>query len=133
MDRLAQRSRMLCIRLGSSRPVLLLQASSQKAGAALQQALVIRNYPQLQARRISRRSRLPYRIISWAAVALIGVALLGVGRIGLARESNAAFDAMIARHAKANDIPESLIRRVIWRESKYNPGLVGRGSAMGLM
>src|SRR5215218_3905365 len=62
-----------------------------------------------------------------------GAALLGIGRIGLARESNAAFDAMIARHAKGNDVPESLIRRVIWRESKYNPGLVGRGNAMGLM
>jgi hypothetical protein len=133
MDRLTQGSRVLCIRQDRSPLVLSLHARAHKTGAALLQLLVIRNYPQLQARRISRRSRFPYRVISWAAVALIGVALLGIGRIGLARESNAAFDAMIARHAKANDVPESLIRRVIWRESKYNPGLVGRGNAMGLM
>jgi soluble lytic murein transglycosylase-like protein len=100
----------------------------------LAQVVIARSYPQIQPRRAIRPCRrFPYRIISWAAVALIGVALLGIGRIGLARESNAAFDAMIARHARANEIPESLIRRVIWRESKYNPGLVGRGNAMGLM
>ena len=39
----------------------------------------------------------------------------------------------IAAHAKANNVPESLIRRVIIRESRYNPRLVGKGGAMGLM
>ena len=43
------------------------------------------------------------------------------------------YDAMIARHASANGVPEALVRRVIVRESRYNPGIVGRGGAMGMM
>jgi soluble lytic murein transglycosylase-like protein len=42
-------------------------------------------------------------------------------------------DALIAAHARANSIPESLIHRVIVRESRYNPRLIGHGGAMGLM
>ena len=39
----------------------------------------------------------------------------------------------IAVHAKANNVPESLVRRVIVRESRYNPRARGLGGAMGLM
>src|SRR5262245_16042807 len=39
----------------------------------------------------------------------------------------------IAAHAKANNLPESLVRRVIVRESRYNPQARGAGGAMGLM
>jgi len=39
----------------------------------------------------------------------------------------------IAVHAKANNVPESLVRRVIVRESRYNPRARGSGGAMGLM
>jgi len=39
----------------------------------------------------------------------------------------------IAAHAKANSVPESLVRRVILRESRYNPRARGAGGAMGLM
>jgi soluble lytic murein transglycosylase-like protein len=42
-------------------------------------------------------------------------------------------DALIATHARANSIPESLVHRVIVRESRYNPRLIGHGGAMGLM
>src|SRR5581483_1159335 len=42
-------------------------------------------------------------------------------------------DSLIAAHARANGIPESLVHRVIRRESGYNPHLVGSGGAMGLM
>jgi soluble lytic murein transglycosylase-like protein len=42
-------------------------------------------------------------------------------------------DALIARHAQANGVPEALVRRVILRESRYDAGAVGRGGAMGLM
>jgi hypothetical protein len=134
MDRLARTYRLLCTWLGLSLFVASARNALSTVAATLAQTVIARNYSQLQPRRATRPCRrFPYRIISWAAVALIGVALLGIGRIGVARESHAAFDAMIARHAKANEIPESLIRRVIWRESKYNPGLIGRGHAMGLM
>lgn len=44
-----------------------------------------------------------------------------------------ALDAAIARHARANGIPEALVHRVVQRESRYNPRAVGRGGAMGLM
>jgi hypothetical protein len=40
---------------------------------------------------------------------------------------------MIASHAAANGVPISLVRRVVRRESRYNPRAVGRGGAMGLM
>ena len=42
-------------------------------------------------------------------------------------------DALIARHAQENGVPESLVHRVVIRESRYHPGVVGRGGAMGLM
>ncbi|CCD90047.1 conserved exported protein of unknown function [Bradyrhizobium sp. ORS 285] len=42
-------------------------------------------------------------------------------------------DALVAVHAAANNIPEALIHRVIVRESKYQPDLVGRCGCIGLM
>ena len=36
-------------------------------------------------------------------------------------------------HASANNVPEALVHRVIVRESKYHPDLVGRGGTIGLM
>lgn len=42
-------------------------------------------------------------------------------------------DALVAQHARLNNVPESLVHRIIVRESKYNPRAVGRGGAMGLM
>lgn len=43
-----------------------------------------------------------------------------------------ALDAMIARHAQANGVPEALVRRVVMRESRYNPRARNHG-ALGLM
>ena len=40
---------------------------------------------------------------------------------------------MVATHASANGVPEALVHRVIVRESRYQPGLVGRGGTIGLM
>ena len=45
----------------------------------------------------------------------------------------AAYQEMIATHAKANDVPEALVHRVVIRESKYNAHLIGRGATLGLM
>src|SRR3954471_23848490 len=44
-----------------------------------------------------------------------------------------AFNAMVATHAGANGVPEALVHRVIIRESRYRPEVIGRGGAMGLM
>lgn len=67
--------------------------------------------------------------------ALAGLALVAVcasGAIAAERAAPVAFDAMIARHAAANGVPEALVRRVVVRESKYNPAAYNRGH-YGLM
>jgi soluble lytic murein transglycosylase-like protein len=48
-------------------------------------------------------------------------------------QSRAQYESMVAAHAAANNVPEALVHRVIVRESKYHPGLVGRGGTIGLM
>jgi soluble lytic murein transglycosylase-like protein len=48
-------------------------------------------------------------------------------------QSRAQYESMIAAHASANNVPEALVHRVIVRESKYHPHLVGRGGTIGLM
>jgi soluble lytic murein transglycosylase-like protein len=50
-----------------------------------------------------------------------------------ARAQHAEYDELIAAHARANGVPEALVHRVIVRESRYQPGLVGRGGTIGLM
>lgn len=47
--------------------------------------------------------------------------------------SRGQIDALITRHAGLNGVPETLVHRIVVRESKYNPRAVGRGGAMGLM
>ncbi len=48
-------------------------------------------------------------------------------------QDRARYDKMIAKHAKANLVPEALVHRLIVRESKYNPELIGHGGTIGLM
>ena len=43
------------------------------------------------------------------------------------------YEKMVAVHAKANKVPEALVHRVIVRESKYHPDLIGHGGTIGLM
>jgi soluble lytic murein transglycosylase-like protein len=45
----------------------------------------------------------------------------------------AEYAQMVAAHAHANGVPEALVHRVIMRESRYQPHLVGRGGTIGLM
>lgn len=45
----------------------------------------------------------------------------------------ADYAEMVAAHARANGVPEALVHRVIMRESRYQPHLVGRGGTIGLM
>jgi hypothetical protein len=45
----------------------------------------------------------------------------------------AQYESLVAVHAKANNVPEALVHRVIVRESKYHADLVGRGGTIGLM
>jgi soluble lytic murein transglycosylase-like protein len=50
-----------------------------------------------------------------------------------AQTQHSKYDGLIAAHAQENLVPEALVHRVIVRESKYQPALVGRGGAIGLM
>jgi transglycosylase-like protein with SLT domain len=50
-----------------------------------------------------------------------------------ARAQRAQYNALVATHAKVNGVPEVLVHRVIVRESRYRPDLVGRGGTIGLM
>src|SRR6185369_2455584 len=48
-------------------------------------------------------------------------------------QNRAAYEKTVAVHAKANGGPEARVHRVIVRESKYPPDLLGRGGTIGLM
>ena len=52
---------------------------------------------------------------------------------GQAESKRADFDRLVGVHAQANNVPESLVHRVIKKESRYQPSLVGRGGTIGLM
>lgn len=62
---------------------------------------------------------------------LAAIAVLAFPAIGQAGHSE--FDALIASHAQANGVPEALVHRVIQRESRYQPHLVGHCGCIGLM
>ena len=43
------------------------------------------------------------------------------------------YDGLISSQAQANGVPEALVHRVIQRESRYRPQLIGRCGCIGLM
>jgi len=43
------------------------------------------------------------------------------------------YEALVATHAQANGVPPALVHRVILRESRYQPHLVGHCGCIGLM
>jgi soluble lytic murein transglycosylase-like protein len=63
--------------------------------------------------------------------ALVAIAALPLPQIAQAGQHD--YDAMIATHAAANNVPEALVHRVILRESRYQPNLVGHCGCIGLM
>jgi len=60
-------------------------------------------------------------------------ALAGVLFPQIASAGQADYAELVAKHARANGVPEALVHRVIMRESRYHPHLVGRGGTIGLM
>jgi soluble lytic murein transglycosylase-like protein len=64
--------------------------------------------------------------------AFAALAVLAISPDAMA-QSRAQYESMVASHARANNVPEALVHRVIVRESKYHAGLVGRGGTIGLM
>ena len=69
------------------------------------------------------------RLLSLAGLA--AVAALYFPQAALAQR--AQYDALVATHARANSVPAVLVHRVIVRESRYQPALVGHGGTIGLM
>src|ERR1700754_1265122 len=61
---------------------------------------------------------------------LSAIAALTFSQGALAHDTQ--YDALVATHAKANNLPETLVHRMIVRESGYRPSLVSRGN-IGLM
>ena len=55
------------------------------------------------------------------------------GRFAARDSGHGDLDGMIARHAQSEGVPEALVHRVVIRESRYRPGVIGSGGAMGLM
>ena len=66
------------------------------------------------------------------AAAALAVPAAARDRHTVRLDANGNLDALIAQHAAANSLPESLVRRVIARESRGNARVVSRGN-YGLM
>ena len=79
--------------------------------------------------------RLPLRTVTGLAACAVMAMTLTTAQSASAqtRSRNTAYDAFISSQAAANGVPEELVHRVIVRESKYQPHLIGRGGAIGLM
>src|ERR1700681_2387319 len=69
------------------------------------------------------------RLLSLASFA----AIAALSFSDIAHAQRAEYNELVARHAQANALPEALVHRVIVRESRYQPHLVGRGGTIGLM
>jgi soluble lytic murein transglycosylase-like protein len=63
------------------------------------------------------------------------VALAAIATLYLPNQATAQsqYDGLIASQAQANGVPEALVHRVIQRESRYRPGLIGPCGCIGLM
>src|SRR4051794_9931682 len=64
--------------------------------------------------------------------AVLGGSLLMTATGAVAGGGYSRFEAMIARHARANNVPESLVHHVVNRETRYNPAAISKGN-YGLM
>lgn len=59
--------------------------------------------------------------------------MVGLSFAPIACAGEAEYSELVATYARANGVPEALVHRVIVRESRYQPHLVGRGGTIGLM
>jgi len=66
------------------------------------------------------------------ALAIASLSVPAQAQRAVRSDANGNLNALIARHAAANSVPESLVRRVIHRESRGNPRAVSKGN-YGLM
>jgi soluble lytic murein transglycosylase-like protein len=62
------------------------------------------------------------------AIVVCLFALAALARPAVGADERVALAGLIAQHASANGVPVALVRRVILRESGYNPRAVYRGN-----
>jgi soluble lytic murein transglycosylase-like protein len=67
------------------------------------------------------------------SLALASLALAALLFPAAASAGHDDIDALVRTHAQVNNVPEALVHRVILRESRYQPQLIGRGGCIGLM
>ena len=67
------------------------------------------------------------------SLSLLSLALAALLFPAVASAGHEEIDALVRTHAQVNNVPEALVHRVIQRESRYRPELVGRGGCIGLM
>jgi soluble lytic murein transglycosylase-like protein len=67
------------------------------------------------------------------SLALASLALAALLFPAAASAGHDEIDALVRTHAQVNNVPEALVHRVILRESRYQPQLIGRGGCIGLM
>jgi soluble lytic murein transglycosylase-like protein len=119
-------------------------AEAVKAAGAGETAKEVGKKPRKEARKTAREVQTPQAEVEEAGAADAGTEpakelrkkdARRKGRKSETQEAGAGgpLDGLIAKHAKANGIPEDLVHRVIRRESRYNPRAVGRGGTFGLM
>src|SRR5947207_13130206 len=74
-------------------------------------------------------------VLVWlaASAALLVPQVAQAGHQARNQAGHSEYDSLIATHAAANNVPEVLVHRVILRESRYQPNLVGRCGCIGLM
>ena len=79
------------------------------------------------------RKRLTAAVMSLPNKRQFALAVVAALAAPAAAQAGSDYDALIAQHAQANNVPEALVHRVIMRESRYQPQLVGHGGTIGLM
>lgn len=109
--------------------IVMFAAVSPASAQTLRPSLPATTSPR-DAFRDAVRERVYVSVAASAAASLVGL-LPPTSQFHAGRRAD--YEAMVAAHAKANDVPEHLVHRIIVRESKYQPNLIGRGGTIGMM
>ena len=67
------------------------------------------------------------------SLAIAAALTAGLALPQLATAGETQYAELVAAHARANGVPETLVHRVIMRESRYQAQLIGHGGTIGLM
>jgi soluble lytic murein transglycosylase len=77
-----------------------------------------------------RLLRLTGRAVAWDAGIAAAMIVLGLGALHWRFHR---FDGALREAGAAYDVDPELLRAVVWRESRFNPGALGKAGEVGLM